>query len=70
MRRRAFIAVLGGAVAWPICGRAQPIQRIRRIGALMPFETQDAFGQQLMAALRRGLPQERTLMLAFMSTRP
>jgi ABC-type uncharacterized transport system substrate-binding protein len=32
MRRREFIAALGGAVAWPVVGRAQQASRVARIG--------------------------------------
>jgi putative tryptophan/tyrosine transport system substrate-binding protein len=56
MRRRDFIAGLGGAV-WPLTARAQPSDRVRRIGALMPFHNDDPDGQAEMAALRRGLAE-------------
>jgi len=36
MRRREFIAGLGGAVAWPVVGQAQQPERMRRIGVLIP----------------------------------
>jgi hypothetical protein len=41
MRRREFIAGLGGAAAWPITGWAQ--QPERRIGVLINLAADDAF---------------------------
>ncbi|HMF23490.1 MAG TPA: ABC transporter substrate-binding protein [Pseudolabrys sp.] len=40
MRRRQFITLLGGTVAWPIFAQAQP-ERVRRIGVLLPFDNEN-----------------------------
>jgi putative tryptophan/tyrosine transport system substrate-binding protein len=43
--RRAFIAALGGAVAWPYKARAQAYRQERRIGLLMLYPENDPQGQ-------------------------
>ena len=55
MRRRAFITLLGGAVAWPIAARAQQPDRIRLIGVLMGFAESDPTAQSMVAAFRAAL---------------
>jgi putative tryptophan/tyrosine transport system substrate-binding protein len=57
MRRREFIAGLGGAVAWPLAARAQQTERIRRVGFLHPFPDGPYGFRPRVVALRQGLTQ-------------
>jgi len=58
MRRREFIMLIGGAAAaWPLAGRAQQPERVRRIGVLMNLASDDAEGQARLAAFHQGLQQ-------------
>ncbi len=57
MRRREFIAGLGGAAAWPVVARAQQSGQMRRIGVLMTLSQNDPEGQARIGALRDGLKQ-------------
>ena len=56
MTRRAFITLLAGAaVAWPLVGRAEPADRMRRVGVLMGVAKNDPEGQARVAAFQQGL---------------
>jgi putative tryptophan/tyrosine transport system substrate-binding protein len=56
MRRREFIALIGGAAAaWPLAARAQQADRMRRIGVLISYAEDDPETKVRLAAFRQGL---------------
>ena len=56
MKRREFITLLGGAaVAWPLGGRAQQGEQMRRIGVLMPATADDPEFQARVGAFLQAL---------------
>jgi putative tryptophan/tyrosine transport system substrate-binding protein len=54
MRRREFIAGLGGAAVWPLALRAQQPARMKRVG-YVGGHIEDAYGRALIGAFREGL---------------
>ena len=56
MRRRDFITLLGGAAAtWPVVGRAQQSERVRRVGVLMHTTSDEPDAQARLAAFLQGM---------------
>jgi putative tryptophan/tyrosine transport system substrate-binding protein len=55
LRRREFIAVLGGTALCPLVGHAQQPERMRRVGVLIPFLENDAGTQADVTAFAQAL---------------
>ena len=55
MNRRAFIAGLGSAAAWPVVARGRQSDRMRRVGILMALSEDDPQGKKRVSALREAL---------------
>jgi len=54
-KRRGFLAIVGGAAAWPLAGHAQEPERVRRLGVLMGFPENDPAAQARVTAFAQAL---------------
>ena len=57
LRRREFIAGLGGAAAWPLTTRAQRRGRLRHVGIHLSSMADDPVFQTWVGAFQQGLAQ-------------
>jgi putative tryptophan/tyrosine transport system substrate-binding protein len=57
MRRREFVAGIGGAAAWPVVAWAQQRDKVRRIGVIMGFSVQNSEAERRVAAFERKLAE-------------
>jgi len=55
MKRREFIAGLGSATVWPVVGRAQQGERVRRIGVLLGGDENDPGQKRRITAFTQAL---------------
>jgi putative tryptophan/tyrosine transport system substrate-binding protein len=61
MRRRNFIKLLGGVVAWPLAAHAQQAARMRRIGILLNASSDDPQYQAWVGAFLQELALLRAI---------
>jgi putative tryptophan/tyrosine transport system substrate-binding protein len=52
MRRREFITLVGGAVAWPLVARAQQFGKMPRVGVLVTLSAPHPFTEALRSGMR------------------
>jgi len=52
MKRRQFIALIGGTATWPLAARAQQAEQMRRVGVLMGGTENDRERQAFVASFR------------------
>ena len=57
MKRRKFITLLGGAATWSLAASAQQSERMRRVGVLTNFASDDPAGQSRILAFAQALAQ-------------
>ncbi len=57
MRKRDFIAGLGGTAAWSVMARAQQDNRVRRVGVLMGLEENDPEAMARLSAFTQRLSE-------------
>jgi putative ABC transport system substrate-binding protein len=55
LRRREFIAGIGGAAVWPLAAHAQQGDRVRRIGVLSGGNENDSFTKTMVSAFTQAL---------------